>query len=33
MFLPDHTWSRPHMILAIETDLLAQLAVEIYAER
>jgi hypothetical protein len=33
MFLPDHTWSRPRLILATETDLSAQQIVEIYAER
>jgi hypothetical protein len=33
MFLPDHTWSRPRLILATETDLSAQQVVEIYAER
>jgi hypothetical protein len=33
MFLPDHTWSRPRLILATETDLSARQVVEIYAER
>jgi hypothetical protein len=33
MFLPDHTWSRPRLILATETDLSAPQVVEIYAER
>ena len=33
MLLPDHTWSRPRLILATETDLSAQQVVEIYAER
>jgi hypothetical protein len=33
MFMPDHTWSRPRLILATETDLSAQQIVEIYAER
>ena len=28
---PDHTWSRPRLILATETDLSAQAVVEIYA--
>ena len=30
---PDHTWSRPRLILATETDLSAQAVVQIYAER
>lgn len=30
---PDHTWSRPRLILATETHLSAQAVVEIYAER
>ena len=30
---PDHTWSRPRLILATETALSAQAVVEIYAER
>ena len=33
MFLSDHTWSRPRLILATETNLSAQQVVEIYAER
>jgi len=33
MFLPDHAWSRPRLILATETDLSARQVVEIYAER
>ena len=33
MFLFDHTWSRPRLILATETNLSAQQVVEIYAER
>ena len=33
MLLPNHTWSRPRLILATETDLSAQQVVEIYAER
>ncbi len=33
MFLSDHTWSRPRLILATETELSAQQVVEIYAER
>jgi hypothetical protein len=32
-FLPDHTWSRPRLIRATETDLSARQVVEIYAER
>jgi hypothetical protein len=30
---PDHTWSRPRLILATETTLSAQAVVQIYAER
>ena len=30
---PDHTWSRPRLILATETDLSAQVVVQLYAER
>ena len=33
MFLSDHTWSRPRLILATETNLSAQQVVEIYSER
>ncbi|MEF8759252.1 MAG: transposase [Candidatus Accumulibacter sp. UW25] len=33
MYLPNHTWSRPRLILATETDLSAQQVVEICAER
>jgi len=33
MSLTDHTWSRPRLILATETELSARQVVEIYAER
>lgn len=33
MSLPDHTWSRPRLILATEIELSAEQVVEIYAQR